>query len=112
MASLPELSARRTAVVPLLFCQPATVPFSVTKMNASPMNAFDAKLLNTCPVGFEGGIAPFAGGIVTSSRSVPASSYTCDVPFSADETQPGPAGLNARPQAFLRCGSVALATPA
>jgi len=87
------------------------VPSSVAKMNVSPMNAIAAKSLNTCPVGAEGGMPPFGGGIVTSSRTFPVSSYTCEVPLPFDETQAGPAGLNARPQAFSKCGSVVLAMP-
>ena len=54
---------------------------------------------------------PLLGGIATSSRRLPASSYTCDEPFSVADTQAGPAGLNARPQAFFRCGSVAAPCP-
>src|SRR4029079_15909131 len=110
MAFPVELSARITALVPSDGCQAVIVPSSLAKMNRSPMNALDAARLNTWPIGADGGMPPAGGGIVTSRDAFvlfgSVSSYTCDVPWPFADTQAKPAvGLNARPQAFSRCGS-------
>src|SRR5438445_12946991 len=89
------------------------VPSSVAKRNKARAVLFSRNpvvLLNTWPVGADGGAPPAGGGIVTTmglaaGAASPLPSYTLMTPVPLFETQNGPVGLAELPHGFTRFGS-------
>src|SRR5205085_10245955 len=92
------------------------VPSSVTKMKMARMPGARRKSvalpLNITPVGDPGAGWLGALGIVTTNGTIaPAPLYSVDVPPALLAIHQGLPGLETRPQAFCRLGSVTAARP-
>jgi hypothetical protein len=97
---------------------PEMVPSSVTKINNPGLPAATAKSvvpLKTMPLGVAVSVLPFGGGTVTTNGvagcGFPFASYRVEVPVPLFDTHQGLPLLRAKPQGFLRLGSVTGAMP-